>query len=201
MKKLGTWCLVVMMVMTLLSGCAKTTPPDTSPEYKFETDCQYDNAVSSFPYFLAESEDSFFYVDIDGYLHVVDKESNLDAIFCNKPNCLHKEDFKSKTEDEKKQCDAYAPAADLGGVAYYEGALYLITAERHYGEPVNTRVLRRYSLDGTGQKDIWELNFGKGVDTTFTGYFIHRGKVYFLVSLYDYTNIIPETGEWKYLGQ
>ena len=193
--------IVICLVSVVVVGCVGNSAPDTSPDYKFGTDCQYYNAISVSPYFLAESEDSLFYLDVFSYLHVIDKKEAIDTVFCDKPDCLHGDDDSHQTMEERAHCKAYMGGASNQSICYYDGALYSICSESKYQEPHVTRTLRRYSLDGTGQKDIWELEWGKNLDSNVTDFVIHRGKVYFLNIFIDTVEKDPETGMGLDRGQ
>ena len=106
----------------------KASPPEASPEYKFETDCQYYNYFAG-AYYLAEGEDGYYYEE-NGFLRFIDKNSMESVVLCNKPECLH-DQMNTNIVEELSNCNAYVGAIYDRCLHYYKGNLYALV--KNYG--------------------------------------------------------------------
>ena len=86
--------IVICLVSVVVAGCAKNSASDTSPEYKFGTDCQYYNCTDGW-YRITESEKGFYYFR-EGYLYFIDKTTMQQTILCGKPNCKHQQETEKR---------------------------------------------------------------------------------------------------------
>ena len=192
--------IVICLVSVVVVGCVGNSAPDTSPGYKFGTDCQYNHYSVSINGFLTESEKGFYYT-ADGYLHFVDKHTMQDTILCGKPNCLHGKEFSDSNQVHHNfECNAY-----VHGLSYfvaYDGALYCVIDKQTEGfspsvEPVFTRI----SEDGSSRKELFPVDFGveEGLEMPSYHFFIHRGVVYFATGFAkrDKETYWPEVVEYR----
>ena len=181
---------IYSILFVLLLLCCSSCTVQEEETYGFETDCQYNYGTgASGRYYLAESEDGYYYRN-KAFLHYIDKETMTDTVLCNKPNCLH-----DKTEDADMQvlrnCNAYVGNSFWEDIFYYKDAIYTVLpyAEVDENTLIRSFVLTQISLDGTKRKSVWDVTYkidGK-VDTPMVSAF-HRGKLYFIVSGWNYGN-------------
>ena len=202
MRKNVFVCVFLAVVLFLLSvltvGCAKNSAPDTSPEYNFATDQQYQNGCySGAGNVLAETEDSLYYIDATFYIHVIDKNTMQDMVLCARPNCLHGQDDLGQTEQEKSECIAYTNMTAQMDLAYYDGAIYNVQSNPDLLTPDAPLQLIRIELDGSSKKTVWEIDWNDEIYGSVGGWVLHRGCIYFEVSTYDSD---PKTGVAKFLG-
>ena len=181
---------IVFMVLFLLgvTACQKTSAPDTSPEYKFGTDCQYYNFTDAGYEYFAESEKGIYYLGLDGYIKVIDPQTMQGTVLCNKPDCLHDAIDIDVPQERKEQCNAYFPSHVGLGFCYYEGSLYGVQMAFDPVDRVPYYELIKISLDGTRRKKIWTIQWKEDIIGSPRNLFLHRGKVYFLVSKFDEYN-------------
>lgn len=175
MKLLALLLTILLAVST--TACQKETPPDTSMEFNFETDCQY-YLNSDGNYRMAEASTGYYYISTEprGFLRYIDKETLQDTLVCAKPNCLH-----DKNEDIT-QCNAYISPYSYGRIVYHEGFLYVFTLDF---DPVTTTKMQsivRVSTDGFQRKKVWNMTWEAEKQLPNVSKFIvHRGHLYFLV--------------------
>ena len=62
MKKVVAILFAVLFLLGA-TACQKASAPNTSPEYKFETDCQYNYRVAHINGYFTETEDSIYRID------------------------------------------------------------------------------------------------------------------------------------------
>ena len=171
--------LLLSIVEMVFVGCSSEI--DTTPEYKFETDCQYYNCVVDGQYVLAETEESFYYLE-SPYLRVIDKKTMKSSYLCNKPDCLHAEQNVS-SESERFRCNAYVGNySPLWGISYSEGYLYFVRKDSLgiTNDPYAAWLVQ-LSLDGTSCKYLWKVTWDQGNKGTLLFTTMHRGKFYLLV--------------------
>lgn len=184
MKKNFCLCLILVLAM-FLTSCSQAIVHreiNTDPTYVFETDAWSGYSVREL-HIMTESEDSYYYVSLDCYVHVIDKKTMNDTILCNKPNCLHDKRMIA-TNDQAAECNAYVEGPGIRqSIFYYEGALYTLGNQRKVanstGEVIPT--LMKLSLDGSSRKNIWEMKFETENKVTVPNqYLLHRGIFYFI---------------------
>ena len=175
MKKVVAILFAVLLLLGV-TACQKASAPDTSPEYKFETDCQYQHCRMDSSYIMAESPETIYYINPEtNQIYALDKENDTSILLCGKPDCLH----------EDNTCNGHIFFYNYC-MSYYDGHLYGITTESALGEGDSvSRVLTltQLSLDGVQRKPIWKIEWDREV---FWGNYlhsstIHRGKFYFLL--------------------
>ena len=187
MKKiLALFCSALLLLSA--AGCQKKSflPTNTSPEYVFATDVQTYFANDGGKYQLTASEDGYYYINLNGFLHFIDKETLQDIPLCNKPDCIihENEDAYYSNGAEKEPCNAYVESVLDPPIFYYEGALYLLTMKSEIqGNTVDRRYfLTRISLDGTERRDLWEVTWEEEIKFPhLSSYLFHRGMLYFVV--------------------
>ena len=199
MKKVVAILFAVLFLLGV-TACQKASAPDTSPEYKFETDCQYNYRVANINGYFTETDDSIYRIDEESYLRVIDKKTMQETFLCAKPNCLHGQDIpESDWVVDNFECNAYVGADPSGTICSYSGALYCIIRKDRPSSPIPDFVFTEISADGFGRKELLTLSFGQDEEADFglPNFFIHRGIVYFSSSLY---RTDEETGEQIDLG-
>lgn len=176
--------LLTLLLALSTTACQKETPPDTSMEFKPETDDQYYHA-SVGPHHVAESQDGYYYLSAEpgksGLIRYVDKKSWEDIILCGKPDCEHVVDAGEST------CNAYVRTMHGGGgefasLFYFEGNLYVVAEEYDPVTVEKSYWLTKISLDGMTRKKIWKLEWKdreKFPDLSAIC-MMHRGKFYFI---------------------
>lgn len=187
-------CLVYLFVVLLCVGCTSLGIPDTSPQYKFETDYQIQN--SSFTgsgYFFTETENSFFYLDENDYIHVIDKTTMKDTFLCARPNCFHSSDDMTQTLEEIKNCVAYTHLTNEEGLSFYDGGLYIVEQSVDPIEMKSGFDVVRISVDGTSKKKVWTVTWDDDCYGSVSNLFIHRGKIYFLLIAYEMDETTKES--------
>lgn len=173
--KLLALLLTILLTFGAVS-CQKETPPDTSMDYKFDTDSQF-YLNSSGEYYLAETSEGYYYISIEprGFLRYIDKETLQDTLVCGKPNCLHE-----KSEDIT-QCNAYFSPYSYGRIAYYQGSLYIFTLDLDPITMARTQSIVRVSLDGFQRKKVWDMTWETEKQLpNVSNMILHRGNLYFL---------------------
>ena len=93
MKK---WMSLVVSCFFILTSCSPTSPYPTDDTYHFETDSQYTFYTQGGFRNFAETENGYYFsMNINGscFLFYADKKDMRPIILCNRPNCLHYEEF------------------------------------------------------------------------------------------------------------
>lgn len=176
MKRFVVWVLSLLMVFCCVSCSPKETYPGAEGNlYSFETDDQSTARVITNTGRIAESEEGFYFISVDGYLFFTDKNTMKSTLLCNRPDCRHQE----QGSTSENTCNAYVGYSLAGGPFYYNGALYCITDVMEKDQPMPHPALTRISLDGTKRKVVWNM---EEIETGVMDIILHRGKVYYVDS-------------------
>lgn len=179
-KSLISIFLVFAVFLTSCSSLPRKV--NTDPEFVFGTDAWHGYCVRN-NYIMTESEESYYYISKDCYVHVIDKKTMADTILCSKPNCLHDRRMIT-TNDQAMECNAYVEGPGVTqSIFYYEGELYTLGNQR-LAENTTMEVIptiMRLSLDGGSRKNIWEMKYQTENSVMVPmQYFLHRGIFYFI---------------------
>lgn len=136
-----------------------------SQEYNYETDYNSSWIVCN----GAADANNQIYTNCDvDLIYYYQKSSKELALLCGKPECDH------NTED----CNAYISSAM--GIQYYNGFLYVVSAEEKF-------MLKKLTLDGSERENIGSLfvggdlmKYGNSGNSIF--WIIHRGYIYYTYS-------------------
>ena len=184
MKKIIVALIVVLFVLDA-TACQKVNVPDTSPEYHFETDCQYYHTSAVGNQYIAETETMLYSISKDGYLYGIEKATMRAVILCSKPECLH-DQRDLEYMSECYECNAYVGSQGGRCLNYYNGYLYGIFKD--YSNPNEVAppyVLQRISLDGSSRKNVWILQWKDDIKGNPLMAVMHRGKCYVMLQEYQ----------------
>lgn len=183
--RLISMILTICLVSVTIIGCVGDSAPDTSPEYKFETDCQYYHTSSMGNRYIAETETMFYSVSQEGYLYGIEKDTMQAIVLCDKPECLHDQQDATNM-NERYECNAFVGSQGDGCIHYYDGFLYGIFRDfSRVQEASPSYALMRISLDGTSQKKIWTLDWEEEIKGLPIMSAMHRGKCYIMLQEYQ----------------
>ena len=170
MKKLIALLLSIFLLTAVFVGCSK---PSQTTEGKFTDSQEYlidpvENAH------MCESPDSFYYA-CNSFIYVIDKDTHKAAVLCNKPDCLHENEYNPGS------CHAYISSAEEE-LLYYDGSLYTqgqeersdMDGNRHWYDQIF-----RVTIDGSNRELVYETS-----DMRIFSLRTHRGYIYFTAAKY-----------------
>lgn len=171
---------LVLSCFFILTSCSPTSPYPTDDTYHFETDSQYTFYTQGGFRNFAETENGYYFsMNINGscFLFYADKKDMQPIILCNRPNCLHYEEF---DVGKRELCTALVNSTETVTPLFYsEGNLYTIaSAKGSY-----SKELLKIESDGSSRKIISLLDKVGGF--SYDGLAIHRGYLYIVSNIYD----------------
>ena len=112
------------------------------------------------------SEDGFYYLDNERFLHFYDYKMKKNTVVCSKPNCMHQA-WEEDTPEEQR-CDAYAFYCQ--SLFMYGGKLYLVWSVPGSGKTS----LVESAPDRSSQRVVAQI------DSDYLGFFaVKDGSMYF----------------------
>ena len=193
MKRIGAFIPVCILLLSLLSGCAASPRMPKDDAYHPETDYPYP-MQSYLPLQKFAESDEGFYFYAPSLMYYMDKNSMEPLPLCGKPECLHA----AETEKARYEaCNAYLMPFKMAGMAWYDGALYVIAPDS--AQDRDAPAIQRISADGAERRTLWSFSR----DTNVTQMLLHRGVLYMTMSsftedgraltgLYAYTLSAPK---------
>lgn len=172
--------IVVLFSLPYLCSCVPNEIYSGDEEYIFETDSQYtfNDSVPSKGYIMTASENGYYYISYDGYLHYIEKQTMKDTIVCGKPDCLH-DQRQTDIVSELEKCNAYIFCDLEYQIFYFKQKLYCFSVKFDESEGTWIKVLLQMDLDGTKRKVLWECNWPDYENSSQRETILHRGKLYF----------------------
>lgn len=174
---------ITLLIITLtFLGCSNNNLDiDNSDTYIFGQDSQETFIAYQSRAYLAESEDSIYYINSDnGFLYVIDKETHNCLPLCNKSDCLHDKE----TSDSKKQkCNAFLGLCPSNNISYYNNKIYFNKKTEYKdkdGVSYTAYEIYKLSLDGTKRELVYSTT-----EFYIWNFKIHRGYIFFEASKYD----------------
>lgn len=178
MKNIKYSISIIMLIILITCGCSHNNfEIDYSDTYIFGQDSQETFMGFQNKAYMAESEDSYYYMDSFifgyGFVYVIDKATHNCQPLCNKNNCLHDKE----TDYEKKlNCNAFLNTIGYDSLVYYNNSLYFNTEtdyEDKDGNLFTQYEIYKLSLDGTGRELVYST-----ADFRINSIKIHRGYIY-----------------------
>lgn len=163
--------LIFMLGSLFLIGCNSEENFENKFIEGIDSQYIYDSTFSL--YNIASSEDGY-YITTGAYIYYVDKETKKQGILCNKPNCLHDEEFDSS---KKYNCNGFLWAATTGSSSlyYYKENIYaLVNFNPMKKSHDEEHSLIKISKDGEKREVIYSF------DNKISNALIHRGYFYYV---------------------
>ncbi len=175
MKRIGAFIFACILLLSLLSGCAASPRMPTDDTYHPGIDHPFSMQMHLPLQDYAESDDGFYFY-APSLLFYMDKGSMEPLPLCGKPDCLHA----GESEKERfEACNAYVMPAGMAGMAWYDGALYLIAPD--IAQDRDAPAIQRISSDGAERRTLWIFSRGTNVSHML----LHRGVLYMTMSGFD----------------
>ena len=168
---------IMLLVMFLIPcGCSNNSLDiDYSDAYVFGQDSQENFIAYQNRCHLAESDDSYYYINNNGFIYVIDKATYNCRPLCSRNDCLHDKEY---NYDKKLKCNAFLNILDdYDSLIYYNSNLYFNTDKEYKDKDGYKRTkyeIYKLSLDGTKRDIVYSTT-----DICIWSFKIHRGYIYF----------------------
>lgn len=162
----------VILFLTSCSSKKSVTGSEYYPEYDHNVAMMTDFSTK-----MAEDANGFYYESDESsgltLLRYIEKSTMEDVILCGKPNCMHTD----------KTCNGWIQTGTVDGLFLYQGSIYYVTRVPKVDQTTPVLTLMRKSLDGSVEKNVWELTWDSEKISlgTIQYYMLHRGKFYYVI--------------------
>lgn len=169
--------LLIILLTLLISGCSDKIDIDYSDQYVFGQDSQENFIKYQNQKYIAESEDSYYYLNSDNhFIYIIDKDTHRCYPLCNKSDCLHDQE---SSEEKLKECNAFLNTS-FESLVYYNNSLYyqgISESKDKDGNSFQLNEIYKMSIDGSRK----EVTFSTR-EYIIWNFKVHRNNIYFLAS-------------------
>lgn len=153
--------LAALLIITMAACNRLEIPSDQTAGGGFQKNMRQ----SKYTYILDMCEtDAGAYLNYNGFLYFLDKESKRATVLCGKPDCEHK----------NSDCGAWI---NTRGMWYGGDKLYCVS----YAKGNGGKFVTSLNPDGTDRRTVQELQYeANGVQSSVTGAIYYRGDVYYV---------------------